>query len=277
MREVFVMRKLRGICATLVALLLLVGVFATTVEAASPALERITKNGVLRVGVSGNQAPLNMKDRSGKLMGLEIDLAQVMARAFKVRLQLVEKPFPELLSAMKGGEVDIVMSGMSITPERSIDATFVGPYVMSGKSILTKSTLLARAQDTSDVNDANIKLVVLAGSTSEDFVKRNLPRATPVTVSDYDQAIEMVRKEEVDAMVADMPACILAVLRYQGEGLLTLNQPLSIEPIGIAIPAGDPQFENLLDNYLNAIEGAGIMELLRQKWLEDGSWVAALP
>ena len=271
------MKRLKLIRAVALAVLVMTGI-ATAAEAAeAPALERIVKSGVLRVGLSGDQAPLNMKDRSGKLMGLEVDLAQLLAAAFEVDLKLVEKPFPDLLPALKAGEVDMVLSGMAITPERTLEVTFVGPYVMSGKSILTKSSLLARALDASDIDAANYKLAVLENSTSEAFVKRYMPKATPVLVKNYDEAVNLVRQEQVDAMVADMPACILAVLRYPQDGLLTLDQPLSIEPIGIAIPAGDPQYENLLDNYLEAIEGIGLLEIFRMKWFEDGSWVAALP
>jgi len=262
---------------SLVALLMLGGLTAIGAAAEAPTLQRIIQNGTLRVGMSGDQAPLNAKDRSGEMMGLEVDLAELLAGAFEVELEIVQKPFPELLPALKAGEVDVVISGLSITPARTAEVSFVGPYVLSGKSILTKSRLLAAAQDASDIDEANIKLVALSGSTSESFVKRYIPEAQLTTTSDYDAGLQMVLKDEADAMVADMPACLLSVLRYPQEELATLSQPMTIEPIGIALPANDPQFKNLLENYLGAIEGTGILELLRQKWFEDPSWVAALP
>jgi polar amino acid transport system substrate-binding protein len=272
------MKKLRWFGALLLAALVLTGGFtAPAMAAEAPTLERIVKSGILRVGMSGDQAPLNMKDRSDKLMGLEVDLAQLLAAAFEVDLRLIEKPFPELLPALKAGEIDMILSGMSITAERAIDVTFVGPYVMSGKSILTKSSLLARALEASDIDASTYKLAVLANSTSEGFVKKYMPHTEPVTTGSYEEAVNLVRQDQADAMVADMPACLLAVLRYPQEELLTLAQPLSIEPIGIAIPANDLQYKNVLENYLDAIEGIGLLELLRKKWFEDGSWVAALP
>ena len=59
--------------------------------------------------------------------------------------------------------------------------------------------------------------------------------------------------------------------------VLRLDEPLSFEPIGIALSPSDPQFRTLLDNYIVAFEGTGILQQLRKKWLEDGSWIAALP
>lgn len=243
----------------------------------SPVLERIVKNGELRVGLSGSQPPLNATSRAGELMGLEVDLANLLGNALGVSTKFVKKPFPELLSGLKAGEVDVVISGMAITAQRSIDAAFVGPYMISGKSILTNSNALAAAQEAGEINRANLKLAALGNSTSEEFVKAVLPEAQLVTTQDYDSAVNMVLNDEVDALVADMTICLLTMLRFPDKGLATLSEPLSLEPVGIALSPSDPQLRNLLENYMAAFEGTGILEGLRKKWLEDGSWIAALP
>jgi polar amino acid transport system substrate-binding protein len=96
-------------------------------------------------------------------------------------------------------------------------------------------------------------------------------------VAEYDEAVNMLLAGEIDALVADMPICLLSMLRHPDQGLATLSQPFTVEPIGIAVPANDLKFRNLIDNYLEAIEKTGILEQLRKAWLEDGAWVAALP
>jgi polar amino acid transport system substrate-binding protein len=251
--------------------------FASALAVSSPILDRVVNNGVLKVGLSGNQAPLNAKTRTGQLIGLEVDLANILASAMEVKVEFVEMPFPQLLPALQKGEVDIVMSGVTITAKRTADFAFVGPYMLSGKSILTKSKTLAKADDAGDVNKSNLTVTALANSTSQDFVEKNLPNVTLATSDDYDDAVKMVLEGRADALVADMPACVLSTMRYPGEDLVTLATPLTIEPIGIVIPAGDAQFLNLVENYYRTLEGMGTMQQLRQKWLEDDSWVAALP
>ena len=104
-----------------------------------------------------------------------------------------------------------------------------------------------------------------------------LPKATLVPVSDYTTAVDKVLADEIDALVADMPICVITVMRHPGKGLATLTQPLTIEPIGVAVPAGEAQLHSLIDNYLDAFEATGLLEALRRKWLEDDSWLAALP
>jgi polar amino acid transport system substrate-binding protein len=78
-------------------------------------------------------------------------------------------------------------------------------------------------------------------------------------------------------MVADFPICALTMLRYPDAGLATLSKPLTIEPIGIALPPGDSLLVNMVTNYLGALEGTGLLELLEKKWFEDGSWLLQVP
>ena len=59
--------------------------------------------------------------------------------------------------------------------------------------------------------------------------------------------------------------------------MLTLSEPLTIEPLGIAVPRDDRQFHGLIENYVDALEGTGVLAALRKAWLEDGSWIAQLP
>jgi len=66
-------------------------------------------------------------------------------------------------------------------------------------------------------------------------------------------------------------------MRYTGAGLATLVKPLTIEPIGIALPAGDSLLLNMVENYLGALEAIGLLEELEKSWFEDGSWLIQLP
>ena len=117
----------------------------------------------------------------------------------------------------------------------------------------------------------------LRGSTSQDFVTTMLPRAKLVPTQDYDSAVQMVIDDEVDALVADYPICALSVLRHPRAGLSMLVTPFTVEPLGIALPADDPLFVNLVENYLNTLEGTGLLTQLKARWFSDGSWVSELP
>ncbi len=245
--------------------------------AASPVLKRIVDSDTLRIGVSGTQPPLNFKTKNGDLAGLEIDLAKGLAQTMGVKPVFVQKPFGQLLAALEAGEVDLVMSGMSITPERNLKVPFVGPYFLSGKSILTKSSVLAQAEDADDLDDLNLKIAALSGSTSERFVEAVLPSAELAPAENYEQAVQALIDEKVQAVVADFEACALAVLLNPKANLMTLQKPLTVEPIGIAVAPGDALLVNFLENTLGGLEASGLLEALRMRWLENGDWIELLP
>ena len=117
----------------------------------------------------------------------------------------------------------------------------------------------------------------MAGSTSEEFARDLLPKAELLTTSDYDKAIEMVLKDEVDALIADFPICTLSVLRYPDAGLMSHRNPFTIEPLGIALPADDPLLVNLVENYLRTLDDTGILTGLKAKWFSKGDWISELP
>lgn len=256
---------------------LLAGFAGSAAAADSPVLDRVVDKRVLRVGMSGNQPPFNVKSRSGALIGIEVDLATAIAAGLRVELEIVQKPFGELLGELEAGRVDMVMSGMAVTPQRTQNVSFVGPYLMSGKSILTKSSTLAGIGDTGQINSADVTLAALSNSTSESFAKLALPEAKRVAVADYDEAVKLLTEDKVDAIVADMPICRLTIMRYPEAGFATLKEPFTYEPIGIAVPANDPQFLNLIDNFVDAMESTGALDRVRASWLNNSAWIAALP
>jgi ABC-type amino acid transport substrate-binding protein len=128
-----------------------------------------------------------------------------------------------------------------------------------------------------DLDRPGLTLVALQNSTSESYVRRIAPKATLVATKDYDSAIQMVIKGEAAALIADMPVCILAVLRNPNADLATRSTPLSVEPVGIVLPTNDLRFQNLVDQYLATLERTGVLEELRKRWLEGTDWVEALP
>ncbi len=261
----------------LLGALLVLGSTLSATTMAGDTLQRVIDFKTLKVGMSGGQPPFTMTDREGKLMGFDVDLAKALANAMRVKLEIKVIPFGDLLKALDEGEVDMVISGLSITPERAEAASFIGPYMMSGKSILTKSDVLAKVSSSDQFNRNDLKLAALKNSTSSDFVGAAAPQANLTEVESYEEGVTMVKEGKVDGLIADMPICVLSVLRYPDAGLVTLERPLTVEPIGIAVKGDDAQFHNLVDNYLEAYGRVGILTKLRKQWFENNNWVAALP
>jgi polar amino acid transport system substrate-binding protein len=243
----------------------------------SPVLNRIQEKGELVVGTAGSMPPFNMTTKTGEVIGLDVDLARGMAESMKVKLRLETMPFADLLPALRAGRVDMVLSGLTMTPERNKTVAFVGPYFISGKSFLAKAGTLDSAKGSSELNVPTVRLAALRASTSQTFVEQVLPKATLVLTANYDEAITMVLQDKVDAMIADFPVCIFSVYRYPDRGLFALVTPLTYEPIGIALPRGDPLLVNWTQNWLRGMEATDALDRARDRWFKDASWLGLLP
>jgi polar amino acid transport system substrate-binding protein len=242
----------------------------------APVLDRIVGKKELVVGTAASMPPLNMTMKDGQIAGMEIDLARLIAASLDVKLTLKKINFNDLLPALEAGQVDMILSGMTITPARNLKVAFVGPYIISGKSILAKVATIESLSDPSKINSPDKVLVALKGSTSQVFAEKVFPKAKLNLTDDYDQAIAMVREDKAQAMVADMQTCQLAVYRFPEAELRTLKNPMSYEPLGIAIPPNDFLLINWLQNFLHYLEKDGTLAMIVDKWFKDGSWVKTL-
>lgn len=241
------------------------------------AVHRIVASGRLRVGLSGVQPPLNMKDREGGLIGLDVDLAQALADGMGLELVLVERPFAELLPALRRSELDLVISSLTITPARNAQVAFAGPYLISGAMVLTREKLVAELDDQDALDSPERTWGVLAGSTGEALVIKALPSAKRVAVDDLSALIPRIASGEIDGLISDLPFVRFALARYPGKGLAELPSPLSTEPIGIALPPDSPLLVNLVQNHLNTLEYTGLLMDMKAYWLGGNEWLAELP
>jgi len=269
--------------ATLLSTLIAFGLVACqgfapqgSTPSAGARLAAVLDSGELRVGTSADLPPLTMKDSKGEIRGFEPDLIEALADAMNLEIRYVVKPFSELLPSLERGEVDLVIAGMTITPRRNARVAFAGPYFISGKAALTKSPSLAAAGDPKDINKRT-RMTVLAGSTSEQFARRELPEVELVAVDDYDDAVRLVLNNEVEVMIADYPVCILALYQNPEAGLVTTISMFSFEPIGVALSSDAHLLINVVQNYFTLLEGTGTLERLRAAWFDDASWVLDLP
>jgi len=253
---------------SLITTLLLVTACNTTQTRNSdaPVLSRIAQRGELILGTSANMAPMTYTREDGKVVGLDIDVARLMAKSMDVKLTIKTLPFAELLPALDRGDVDVVISNMTITTKRNMKAAFVGPYMTSGKCIITKQENLARAEQAEDLNTPETRMVVMAGTTSEDFVKTLLPKATVTTTEDLETGVAMVRNDEVGGMLTDYPICLSTLKDNQDAGFVSLFSKLTYEPIGIALPGNAPLFVNWTENFLARLEGTGILDEIGKHW-----------
>ena len=265
---------MKKVFALILAAIMLVAV--VNIAVAGKTLDSILKKGSLVVGITGTQPPLNATDKEGKIIGFDAEIARSIAMNMGVKIKFATMPFPDLLPALKAGKVDMVLSAMTMTLERNLAVAFVGPYYVSGKGILTKTQSIGVMQRAEGLNNPEFKVAALQNSTSQKFIEEAAPKAKLVTTKSYDEAIDLLFQDKVDALVADYPFCAFSAFRYQDKGLVAGQSKFTVEPLGIAVPE-DTLLINWLGNFLNMLEASGQMKMLNKRWFQDGSWIKQLP
>lgn len=239
-------------------------------------LRAIIERGSIRVGITADQAPLNMKNKEGELIGLDVDIVNALADAMGLEVQYEVMAFSKLLPSLEKGEVDMVASALTITAERNARVAFAGPYLISGQVALTKNREIADTRSVEQLNKTEYTFSAVKGTTNVTFAKGLLPNATLIITDDYQEAIQMVIDDKVDAFLADDPVCRLAMWRNPDAGLYVQRTPFTIEPLGIALPAHAPLLVNLVENYLEMLEYTGLLGQYKARWLTDGPWVSEI-
>ena len=148
------------------------GLFLAGLIAGQPALadrlDDILQRGSVRVGTTGDYRPFSERDAaSGAYRGLDIEMAESLARALGVKLELVATSWPTLMRDHEAGKFDIAMSGVSINLERQKRALYSQPYLNDGKTPITRCENVQRFQTIAQINQPRVKLIVNPGGTNE--------------------------------------------------------------------------------------------------------------
>ncbi len=265
------MKKLVLIVALAFALTLLLSGSAP----AGTILDRIIKKGELVVGTTGTQPPLSMTTKGGEIIGLDADIAKMVATGLGVKIRFSKMLFSELIPALESGKVDMIISGMTMTTDRNAKVPFIGPYYVSGKGILCKEKTLP-ALNKEGLDSPKFRVGSLKGSTSQVFVESITPQAKLVAVASYDEALDMLFQEKIDVLIADFPFCMYCVSRYADKGLAVRGGRLTFEPLGIGVRE-DALLLNWLDNLLKILGGTGDLTKVHDTWFKDSSWMKQLP
>ena len=220
--------------------------------------------------------PMIATSKTGQIIGFDADIARSIADAMGVKLTFKTMPFAQLLPALEKGQVDMIISGMTMLPVRNLKVAFVGPYFVSGQGILTKEKNIAALKEAAGLDRAEFTVATLKNSTSQIFVEKAAPKAKLVTTASYDEAIDLLLADKVDAVVADYPFCALSAFRFGDKGLISGKSKLTFEPLGIAMPE-DTLLINWVQNHMIVLDGTGVLKRIAGFWLGNASWIKELP
>jgi polar amino acid transport system substrate-binding protein len=236
---------------------------------AESAIEQAVQRGVLRVGMDVF-VPWAMKDKKGELIGFEIDVARHLAQDLGVKVEFVPTKWSGIIPSLIAAKFDVIIGGMSATPERNLKINFTNPYYSTGQGLLANRKL-TEGLTIDDFNKPEITLAARLGSTAALAAKARFPKATLRLFDDEPAAVQEVRNGRVHGMVAGQPLPAHSVANSP-EILKTYPDQLLREPICMGLRKGDVDTLNILNNWIETVRSKGWIDERYQYWFGATQW-----
>ncbi|MDW5561804.1 MAG: ABC transporter substrate-binding protein [Methanomassiliicoccus sp.] len=243
-------------------------------------LEKIKEQGKIVMWTEASFPPFESFDpTNSSIYGFDIDLANKIAENVSkelnmtITLQVEDRVFANIPTALNNNQIDMSLSGMTITDERNKSVLFSEPYYKAeaGYGLLTQST----ASGMSNIDEilANgKKIVVNTGTTSESWVTENLVDTGKVSsdkvksLPKISDCVQDVKSGYSDVFIIDNPTVNDVVSKSNGELKNSGLIPLPDEPYGVAMNHKSTDLKALVDRVIDEMMANGEMAALRAKW-----------
>jgi polar amino acid transport system substrate-binding protein len=218
-------------------------------------LDKIKKRGKLIIGVKDNLYPLGFRDRSGNLVGLEIDIARELAQELNFPVELVPLKNRDRLSALQTNQVDLAIAQITVTNNRSRLVDFSLPYY-------TDSTIaIAKRGTTSQELNFPVAIGVLKNSAAIAVIQSQFPKAAIIGTNSYQDGLNALQLGKVKAFVGDRTSLTQWLTDHPDFEII--GQPLAVHSLAIALPRG-LQHLDLRDRVFDIVE-----KWRKNDWLKE--------
>lgn len=223
--------------------------------------EKIKERGELRVGLSANYAPMEFEHTvNGKTeyAGVDIDLAKKIAKDNNLKLKIVNMSFDSLLGALKTGKIDIIISGMTSTPERKKQVDFSDSYMMTKNIMLVKKD---KVNDYKDIKDFNNKKVgAQKGTEQEKIAQTEIENASITSLSRLPDVILALKSGKVEGVVVEKPVAEAYLKQNPKLGISNVKFNEEEKDTVIAVPKDSPKLLSQINKTIKEVKDKGLID-----------------
>ena len=234
-------------------------------------LEDIQKRGTLRVGMS-TFVPWAMRDKKGELIGFEIAVATKVAADIGVEVEFVPTAWSGIIPALIAKKFDVIIGGMSITPQRNLTVNFTTPYAHSGQQMAASTKLAANFKTLEDFNSSKVTIACRRGATPCKAAQNLFPKATVRRFDDDAQAFQEVVNGNAHAMISSAPKPRFWSDAYPDKVFLPFGEEnLTRGDEAFALRKGDADALNFFSNWIIVNTSNGWLKETHDFWFQDQS------
>ncbi len=232
-------------------------------------IRKASERGKLVIATEPTFRPFEWKNEQDELVGFDIDLARMIGKELGVDVEFLPVAWASIISTLVGGQADLIMSGMTATPERALSVSYSDPYFHTITCLLVSKQKGAGIKSIADLNQAGRVVAVKEGTTGHTAAKKHCPKAKIVTTELENDAASEVVQGRADAFLYDLWS-IRKHHKNNSDSTFVIATPVSREPYAIACRKGDPESVAWLNLVLRTLRLDGRLQELYEKYgLED--------
>lgn len=221
------------------------------------------KKAVLRVGTDATYAPFAFQDEKSKeYVGFDIDLIKAIAKQAGFEITINNVNFDGLIPALQSGNLDIVISDMTINDERAQKVNFSKSYYKAGLGIVVNSDN-STINSFQDLEGKNIAVSI--GSTGAEAAQK----IKGVKIREFNNIADAfleLKAHGVDAVINDIPVNEYYILHEGSKDAKILNEQLNAEDLGIATSKKNPELTKTINQALDELKKNGEYAKIYIKW-----------
>lgn len=230
-------------------------------------LDEIMARGVLRVGTTGDYKPFTFRKLdTGAYVGLDVEMAESLAQALGVKLEIVPTAWPTLMKDFTDNKFDIAMGGVSVTLDRQKRGFFSVPYQRDGKTPITRCENKDRYSTLEQIDRPEVQLIVNPGGTNERFARANVKQAKLTVYPDNVTIFDQIIAGKADLMITDAIETQLQQRLHPELCAVHPDKPFDFSEKAYWIPR-DGVFKAFVDQWLRLQIESGVFAKATDKWL----------
>ena len=224
----------------------------------------------LVVGMELTYPPFEFVNEDGDPDGVSVRMAEALADYLDRPLKIENIKFDTLITALKSGNIDCVISSMTANDERRQSIDFSDPYVTTGLAMLVGKDSDIKGLD--DLKKPGRTIVARLGTTGETFAREHLQEATVITMQEDPACALEVSQGKADAWIYDQLS-IFAHHKNHAKTTRALLRPLREEQWAVGLRKPKPGEKNKLrasvNDFLREFRASGGFEPLAERYLKE--------
>lgn len=235
--------------------------------------EKIQKDGKLVVGMNAEFAPFEFHmnvDGEDQVVGLDISLAEQIAKDLGVELEIKEMEFDPLIQNLKAGQVDVVISALVPSEERKQQVDFSDVYFSDSNVALINANKTSTYKSIDDLKGARICYQL--GSYQEDVTKQVFGEDNLTVLDSTNTILLALKADQIDAFITSKTVAEQAMAADKDYNYVE-SDTLRTEEDGcaVAIPKGEEELQKAINDTIKRLTDSGEMD----QYVKDACELAA--